>query len=55
VGSHGDDDDAGSGYLLTRPPELSGSLQAEISGVSRSNGRRSENFAYQYLKYLKRF
>jgi hypothetical protein len=26
---------------------------AEISGASRKNGRRSENFAYQYLKYLK--
>jgi hypothetical protein len=28
-------------------------LPAETSGASRSNGRRSENFAYQYLKYLK--
>jgi hypothetical protein len=25
----------------------------ETSGASRRNGRRSENFAYQYLKYLK--
>jgi hypothetical protein len=30
-------------------------LPAEISGASRRNGRRSENFAYQYLKYLKGF
>jgi hypothetical protein len=28
-------------------------LLAETSGASRRNGRRSENFAYQYLKYLK--
>jgi hypothetical protein len=28
-------------------------LPAETSGESRRNGRRSENFAYQYLKYLK--
>jgi hypothetical protein len=28
-------------------------LPAEISGARRRNGRRSENFAYQYLKYLK--
>jgi hypothetical protein len=28
-------------------------LKAETSGESRRNGRRSENFAYQYLKYLK--
>jgi hypothetical protein len=28
-------------------------LPAETSGKSRRNGRRSENFAYQYLKYLK--
>jgi hypothetical protein len=28
-------------------------LPAEISGASRRNGRRSEDFAYQYLKYLK--
>jgi hypothetical protein len=28
-------------------------LPAETSGESRKNGRRSENFAYQYLKYLK--
>jgi hypothetical protein len=28
-------------------------LTAETSGESRRNGRRSENFAYQYLKYLK--
>jgi hypothetical protein len=28
-------------------------LPAETSGASRRNGRKSENFAYQYLKYLK--
>jgi hypothetical protein len=28
-------------------------LSAETSGASRRNGRRSENFVYQYLKYLK--
>jgi hypothetical protein len=28
-------------------------LPAEASGASRRNGRRSENFAYQYLKHLK--
>jgi hypothetical protein len=28
-------------------------LPAETSGASRRNGRRSENFAYQYLKYFK--
>jgi hypothetical protein len=28
-------------------------IPAEISGASRRNGRRSGNFAYQYLKYLK--
>jgi hypothetical protein len=28
-------------------------LPAETSGASRRNGRRSENFAYQYMKYLK--
>jgi hypothetical protein len=28
-------------------------LPAETSRASRRNGRRSENFAYQYLKYLK--
>jgi hypothetical protein len=28
-------------------------LQAETYWASRRNGRRSENFAYQYLKYLK--
>jgi hypothetical protein len=30
-------------------------LPAEISRTSRRNRRRSENFAYQYLKYLKVF
>jgi hypothetical protein len=29
------------------------SLSAETSGESRRNGRRSDNFAYQYLKYHK--
>jgi hypothetical protein len=28
-------------------------LPAETSEASRRNGQRSENFAYQYLKYLK--
>jgi hypothetical protein len=28
-------------------------LPAETSGAIRRNGRRSENFAYQYLKYVK--
>jgi hypothetical protein len=28
-------------------------LPVETSGASRRNGRRSENFAYQYLEYLK--
>jgi hypothetical protein len=28
-------------------------LPAAISGASRRNGRRNENFAYQYLKYVK--
>jgi hypothetical protein len=28
-------------------------LPAHTSGASRRNGQRSENFAYQYLKYLK--
>jgi hypothetical protein len=28
-------------------------LSAEISGASRRNGRGSDNFAYQYLRYLK--
>jgi hypothetical protein len=27
-------------------------LPPETSGISRRNGRRSDNFAYQYLKYL---
>jgi hypothetical protein len=30
-------------------------LSAETSEARRRNGRRSENFAYQYLKYLKGF
>jgi hypothetical protein len=29
-------------------------LPAETSGESRRNGRKSENFAYKYLKYLKK-
>jgi hypothetical protein len=28
-------------------------LPAETSGASRGYGRRSENFTYQYLQYLK--
>jgi hypothetical protein len=37
---------------LVRPSSLA-VVPAETSGASRRNGRRSENFAYQYLKYLK--
>jgi hypothetical protein len=40
------DDDAGWGYLLTRPTELSGSPTSRDMGASRRNGRRSENFAF---------
>jgi hypothetical protein len=29
-------------------------LPAETSGTSRRTGRRSENFAYQYLRYINR-
>jgi hypothetical protein len=38
--------------LLVHQSSLS-VLPAETSGASRSNGRKSENFAYQYLKFLK--
>jgi hypothetical protein len=30
-------------------------LSEETSGASRRNGRKSENFSYQYLKYLQGF
>jgi hypothetical protein len=52
VESHGGDDDAGWGKLLPHPPELSGNATSSHLGASRRNGR-SENFAYQYLKYVK--
>jgi hypothetical protein len=42
----------GDNSLLVHQSSLA-VLPAETSGVSRKNGRRSENFAYQYLKYLK--
>jgi hypothetical protein len=44
--SHGDDDDAGWGKLLTHPPELSGNPTSSHLGASRRNGQRSEKFAY---------
>jgi hypothetical protein len=47
--SHGDD---GDNALLVHQSSLA-VLPAETSGAGRRNGRRSENFAYQYLKYLK--
>jgi hypothetical protein len=43
---------AGDNTLLVHQSSLA-VLPAETSGASRRNGRRSENFAYQYLKYLK--
>jgi hypothetical protein len=43
---------AGDNSWLVHQSSLAG-LLAEPSGASRRNGRRSENFAYQYLKYLK--
>jgi hypothetical protein len=43
---------AGNNSLLVHQSSLV-VLPAETSGEYRRNGRRSENFAYQYLKYLK--
>jgi hypothetical protein len=43
---------AGNKSLLVHQSSLS-VLSAETSGESRRNGRRSENFVYRYLKYLK--
>jgi hypothetical protein len=43
-------DDAEWGYLHQSSQAV---LPAETSGEIKRNGRRSENFAYQYLKYLK--
>jgi hypothetical protein len=43
---------SGDNYWLVRQSSLT-VLPAETSGASRRNGRRSENFAYQHLKYLK--
>jgi hypothetical protein len=42
---------AGDNSWLVHQSSLA-ALPAETSGASRRNGRRSENFAYQYLKYL---
>jgi hypothetical protein len=39
--------------LLTRPPKFSGSPASSDIGEVRRYRRRSENFAYQYPKYLK--
>jgi hypothetical protein len=46
--SHGDD---GAGWILVHQSSLA-VLPAETSGASRRNKLRSENFEYQYLKYL---
>jgi hypothetical protein len=43
---------AGDNSLLVHQSSLA-VLPAETSGESGRNGRRSENFAYQYLRYLK--
>jgi hypothetical protein len=43
---------AGDNFWLVHQGSLA-VLPAETSGASRRNGRRSENFAYQYLKYRK--
>jgi hypothetical protein len=54
--SHGDDDDdAGWGNSWLVHQNSLAVIPAEIFGASRRHGRRSENFAYQYLKYLKGF
>jgi hypothetical protein len=45
---------AGDNYWLVHQSSLA-VLPAEKSGSSRRNGWRSENFAYQYLEYLKGF
>jgi hypothetical protein len=45
-----------AGETLTRPPELSGNpTSRDIWERVVRNGRRSENFAYQYLRYIKGF
>jgi hypothetical protein len=43
---------SGDNYWLVHQSSLT-VLPADTSEASRRNGRRSENFAYQYLKYLK--
>jgi hypothetical protein len=43
---------AGDNSLLVHHSSLA-VLRSEISGASRRNGRRSDTFAYQYLKYLR--
>jgi hypothetical protein len=42
---------AGDNSLLIHQSSMA-VLPSETSGASRRNGRRSENVAYQYLKYL---
>jgi hypothetical protein len=44
---------AGRNSWLVHQNSLAVLLPAEISGTSRRNGRKSENFAYQHLKYQK--
>jgi hypothetical protein len=45
---------AGDNSILVRQSSLA-VLPAETSGASRRNGRRSEDFSYQYLKYHEGF
>jgi hypothetical protein len=45
---------AGNNFWLVHQTSLA-VLPAEISRENSRNGRRSENFAYQYLKYFKEF
>jgi hypothetical protein len=53
VESHGGDD-AGWVQFLTHPPELCGSRTSRLPGqFGGIDGRWSENFACQYVKYLK--
>jgi hypothetical protein len=51
---HGDDDDDADwdNYWLVRQSSLA-VQPVQTSGASRKNGWRSENFACQYLEYLK--
>jgi hypothetical protein len=52
VVSHGEDD-AGWGKPLTHEPEVAENPTSRHLGTSRRNGRRSEKFAYQYLRHVK--